>query len=119
MTSQNESSFSDFRQPTMMTEIKDEEKLIKQAVLKMNGHILGFVLGVISALVLFIATNWLILKGGPNVGEHLSLLGHFFIGYSVTFLGSIIGAVYSFIAGYLSGLIIGWVYNWVIYLKNR
>lgn len=122
MLSQNESGLSDFSKPTIMTETKstiDEEKLIKQAVLKMNGHILGFVLGFISALGLFIATNWLILKGGENVGEHLSLLSHFFIGYDVTFLGSLIGAAYSFIGGYLSGLIIGWVYNAVIFLKNR
>ena len=97
----------------------DEEKLIKQAVLKMNGNILGFVLGIISALGLFVATNWLILKGGEDVGQHLALLDQFFIGYSVTFLGSFIGAAYAFVAGYLSGLIIGWVYNAVIFLKNR
>lgn len=122
MTSQKESKLSDFTQPTIMIENKptvDEEKLIKQAVLKMNGHILGFVLGFISALLLFVATNWLIFKGGENVGEHLGLLNQFFIGYEVTFLGSIIGAVYSFIVGYLSGLLIGWVYNGIIFLKNR
>jgi hypothetical protein len=122
MTSQKESNLSEFAQPEIMTETRlniEEERLIKQAVLKMNGHILGFVLGFISALGLFVATNWLILKGGENVGEHLNLLGNFFIGYEVTFLGSIIGAVYSFVIGYLSGLIIGWVYNAVIFLKNR
>ena len=122
MTSQKESGISDFTQPTIMTKSTvEEEKLIKQAVLKMNGHILGFVLGFIGALIIFAATNWLILKAGEGeeIGPHLGLLGQFFIGYDVTFLGSVIGAVYAFVLGYLSGLIIGWVYNGIIFLKNR
>lgn len=96
-----------------------EEQLLKRAVLRLNGHILGFVIGVIGALAIFAATNWLVFKGGDEVGPHLSLLGQFFLGYSVTFAGSFIGAIYGFITGYLSGLLIGWVYNAVIFLKSR
>jgi hypothetical protein len=96
-----------------------EEELIKHAVLRLNGHILGFVLGFVGALIIFVATNWLVLKGGDVVGPHLSLLGQFFIGYSVTFTGSLIGAAYGFITGYLSGLLIGWIYNAVVFLKIR
>lgn len=96
-----------------------EEELIKQAVLRLNGHILGFVLGVISALVIFVATNWLVLKGGDVVGPHLGLLGQFFIGYTVTFTGSLIGAAYGFVTGYLSGLLIGWIYNAVVFLRTK
>ena len=96
-----------------------EEELLKHAVLRLNGHILGFVLGVIGGLVIFVATNWLVLKGGDVVGPHLGLLGQFFIGYSVTFTGSFIGAAYGFVTGYASGLIIGWIYNAVVFLKFR
>lgn len=96
-----------------------EEQLLKTAVLRLNGNILGFVIGVIGALAIFVATNWLVLKGGEEIGPHLGLLGQFFIGYSVTFAGSFIGALYGFVTGYLSGLIIGWVYNAVIFLKSR
>ena len=95
-----------------------EEELIKQAVLRLNGHVLGFVLGVIGALGIFVATNWLVIKGGEVVGPHLGLLSQFFIGYSVTFVGSLVGAAYCFVMGYLSGLLIGWVYNAVVFLKT-
>lgn len=119
MTSQNESGLTDFSASTTVESTVNEEELIKRAVLRINGHILGFVLGIISALGIFVATNWLIIKGGEDVGRHLSLLSHFFIGYSVTFLGSFIGAAYSFVGGYLSGLIISWVYNGVVFMKTR
>jgi hypothetical protein len=95
-----------------------EEKLFKKAVLRLNGHVLGFVIGFTSALIIFVATNWLVYKGGDVVGPHLGLLGQFFLGYSVTFLGSFVGAAYGFITGYLSGLVIGWVYNAVVFLKS-
>lgn len=91
-----------------------EEEIIRKAVVRLNGHILGFVLAMIGALVIFVATNWLVLKGGEVVGPHLGLLDQFFIGYSVTFAGSFIGAAYAFVIGYVSGLFIAWVYNWVI-----
>lgn len=96
-----------------------EEKVLKDAVIRLNGHILGFVIGIIGALGIFVATNWLVLKGGEVVGPHLSLLGQFFIGYEVSFTGSLIGAAYGFVVGYLSGLIIGWIYNAVVFLKTR
>lgn len=96
-----------------------DEQLLKNAVLRLNGHILGFIIGIIAALVIFAATNWLVFKGGEVVGPHLGLLSQFFIGYSVTFGGSFIGAAYGFVSGYLSGLILGWVYNAVIFLKSN
>ena len=110
-----------YRQQMNTTEnnpLDSEKRLLEKAVLRLNGHVLGFVFGTISALIIFIATNWLVLKGGEVVGPHLNLLGQFFIGYSVSFIGSIVGAIYGFIIGYLSGLIIGWVYNAVIKVKN-
>ena len=103
----------------METVFEEEEERLTQAVLKLNGKILGLVFGTLAGLIIFIATNWLVIKGGPDVGQHLNLLGQFFIGYSVSFVGSLIGLVYGFITGYLSGLVIGWVYNWVIALKAR
>lgn len=98
---------------------RQEAELLKRAVLHLNGHILGFIFGVIAALGIFAATNWLVLKGGDQIGPHLGLLGQFFIGYSVTFAGSFIGAIYAFALGYLSGLFVGWIYNAVILLKHR
>ena len=98
---------------------RKEEEIIRHAVLRLNGNLLGFVVGTVSALALFVATNFLVLKGGDVVGPHLQLLDQFFWGYSVTFVGSLIGAVYAFVTGYLCGLAIGFVYNRVILLKSR
>lgn len=95
-----------------------EERLLINAVVHLNGHILGFIFGVVAALLIFAATNWLVIKGGDVVGPHLGLLDQFFIGYSVTFTGSLVGAVYGFVSGYVCGLFVGWVYNAVVLLKS-
>jgi hypothetical protein len=95
-----------------------EEQALKRAVVRLNGHVLGFVLGTIGALIIFAATNWLVLKGGDVVGPHLGLLGNYFIGFSVSFLGSLVGAVYAFVLGYISGLLIGWIYNAIVLFRN-
>ena len=101
-----------------------EEKLFA-GVLRLNTKLLGLVLGLLFGLLIFIATNWLVFKGGhmtPNgeyvVGPHLQLLSQFFIGYRVSFLGSLIGFAYGFALGSLSGSMIGWIYNKFVDLRN-
>src|SRR5215471_2855697 len=94
--------------------VEPDEQLLRHSVLRLNGHILGFVTGVIAALIIFVATNFLVLKGGRTVGPHLALLGQYFIGYRVTFVGSLIGSVYAFVCGYLAGVCVGWIYNRIV-----
>jgi hypothetical protein len=120
MTTHQETEPTSFQQQIEVTKpaAETEEQLIKQAVLRLNGNILGLVQGIICALVIFIATVWLVLKGGEVVGPHLGLLSQFFPGYSVTFTGSLIGAAYGFVTGYLGGLLIGWIYNTAVFLKS-
>ncbi|MFN0277190.1 MAG: hypothetical protein ACKVRN_01170 [Pyrinomonadaceae bacterium] len=96
-----------------------EEEQIRRSVVRLNGHILGFVLGVIGALIIFAATNFLILKGGEVVGPHMGLIDQFLIGYSVTFTGSLIGAAYLFVIGYVCGLFVAAIYNRVISLRSH
>ena len=98
----------------------DEEKLFT-GILRLNARILGLILGILMGSLIFIATNWLLIKGGhitPNgeyvVGPHLQLLSQFFIGYKVSFLGSIIGFFYGFALGTLCGALIGWIYNKIV-----
>ena len=102
-----------------ITDIKssDEEKLFR-GILHLKVKILGLVLGLLFGLAIFIATNWLVIKGGDEVGQHLQLLGHFLIGYRVSFLGSLIGFAYGFAIGTLSGALIGWIYNRIIDSRN-
>lgn len=71
----------------------------------------GIAVGLVFAVGLLAATNILILRGGPVIGPHLSLLRWYFPGYSVTVGGSLIGAVYALVAGYGLGLAVATIYN--------
>ncbi len=88
-----------------------EEKALEKAVVRLNAKLTGIVVGFLAGLGLFLATMILVLKGGPNVGEHLGLLSQFFPGYSVTFLGSFVGFFYAFVVGFVIGSVLGAVYN--------
>jgi len=94
------------------------EEVVLSRIMRLNATLHGLVTGILAGLAVFIATNWLVLKGGDVVGPHLSLLGQFFIGYQVTFLGSLIGAAYGFIGGFVIGSCIAWMYNWLVDLRQ-
>jgi hypothetical protein len=88
-----------------------EEELLRKAVVRFNGRLVGLMFGLICGIGLFLATNILVLKGGKQVGSHLVLLAQFFPGYRVTFLGSLIGFVYAAVVGFVIGWVLGAVYN--------
>jgi hypothetical protein len=94
-----------------MDQQDQEQDQLENAVVLMNAKLLGIVLGILFGTGLFLVTNFLVLKGGPHVGAHLSLLANFYPGYRVTFLGSIIGFCYGFITGLVVGTAVGAVYN--------
>ncbi len=108
-----------------MNSNKTGEEGLFQGILILNAKVLGLVLGLLFGLAIFIATNWLLIKGGhltPEnkyvVGPHLQLLSQFFIGYRVSFIGSILGFAYGFAVGTLCGATIGWIYNKIVYFRN-
>jgi hypothetical protein len=94
-----------------MTVVQDESLELKRTLARLNGRAWGIALGLLMGGGLFLATIFLVVRGGPNVGQHLGLLRNYFPGYSVTVLGSFIGFVYAFVVGYALGRIIGAVYN--------
>jgi hypothetical protein len=96
-----------------MTEENRLEELVLTRLVRLNATVQGVVTGLVAGVGIFIATNWLILKGGNVVGPHLSLLGQFFIGYRVTFVGSLIGFAYAFVCGFIAGYLVATLYNWV------
>ncbi len=98
---------------------RDLEEVVLTRLLRLNTTVCGLLTGLLAGLGVFIATNWLVLKGGPVVGPHLALLSQFFIGYRVTFLGSLIGFVYGFLWGFLGGFFISWMYNRLVDLRRR
>ena len=80
-------------------------------IARINGAILAMVLGLMAGLLVFVATAWLVIKGGAEVGPHLSLLGQFFPGYSVSFVGGLAGLLWGTVLGAAVGWSIAWVYN--------
>jgi len=103
---------------------KTEDKLFK-GILRLNAKYLGLALGLLLGFVIFIATNWLLIKAQATPGEeqvvgpHLQLLSQFFIGYRVSFVGSIIGFLYGFAIGTLIGTAIGFIYNKIVDFRSR
>lgn len=96
----------------MTTDEKEIEKIVLTRMIRLNGIILGLITGLVAGAVLFVATNWLVLKGGEVVGPHLSLLSQYFPGYSVTFIGSLVGFVYALVIGFVIGFAVAYLYNW-------
>lgn len=90
---------------------QDEIQQIRKTLVRFSEQGWGLAFGAVSALGLFVATIWLVVRGGANVGEHLGLLGVYLPGYSVSYVGSVIGFVYAFVIGYGAGRTIATVYN--------
>jgi len=83
-------------------------------IFRLDAVAQGITTGLLAGLAVFVATNWLILKGGRVVGPNLALLAQFFFGYRVTFLGSVIGFAWGFAYGCAAGYFVSRVYNWVV-----
>jgi hypothetical protein len=88
-----------------------QTKAVSNAIARINARAWGISTGMLLGVILFMATNLLVVRGGPNVGQHLQLLSIYFPGYSVTFLGSLVGFVYAFVVGYGLGRVIGFIYT--------
>jgi len=97
---------------TMTIDERDQE--LENAVLRLNGRAWGVAFGLLLGIGIFVATNLLVVRGGPRVGQHLSMLKVFLPGYTVTFLGSLVGFIYAFVFGYAIGRLVGTVYNWMV-----
>jgi hypothetical protein len=102
-------------------EVNRLEEVVLTRLLRLNAAVQGVVTGIIAGLGIFIATNWLLVTAeeGEVVGPHLSLLGQFFIGYEVSFLGSLIGFAYAFVCGFFGGYFVARIYNWTAGLKDK
>lgn len=92
---------------------------VSRAVVRIQSGVLTVVCAVIGGLGLFGMTAWLLIKDGPNVGQHLGLLAHYFIGYSVTWTGSVVGLFYGALVGGIFGWSIGRIYNAVVSIRHR
>jgi hypothetical protein len=92
----------------------EADKLIVESLAKIDGLALGVSLGTLFGIGIFLATNVLILIGGDVIGPNLALLSQYFVGFEVTFTGSIIGLLYGFIAGFVTGWLVAFLRNIVV-----
>jgi len=93
---------------------KDE---ISHALARIRTGALAIVCAMIGGAGLFVMTAWLLIKDGPQVGQHLQLLSIYFIGYSVTWWGSVVGLFYGALCGGAIGWSVGTIYNKVVKIR--
>lgn len=97
------------------TEVGDPENaVIEAAFAKIDPLALGIAVGVVGGSGLFVASAVLLLKGGLVVGPNLSLLGQYFLGFEVTWAGSIIGFFEGALAGFAVGSLAAGLRNGVL-----
>jgi len=111
----------------LMTEEESQDQLPSALLLAfapMHRTAMGAAFGVVLGGLLFLMTMALVVKGGYPVGPTLSLLGHFFFGYTVTFFGAFVGLLWGLGVGFL----LGWgfavvrnliVWSWLVLIRSR
>lgn len=88
------------------------EQIIAQSLARLDGVALGVALGLLCGGLIFVATNFLVFKGGDEIGPNLGLLAQFFVGFEVSYAGSFVGFFY----GLMTGFVIGWL---IAFTRNR
>jgi hypothetical protein len=74
----------------------------------MNVKAFAVAAGILWGLLLFAVT---LLEAARGEGHTLGVLAALYLGYSVTYLGSLVGLVYGFVSGVVIGGAFCWVYN--------
>ena len=77
--------------------------------MKINIKALALSMGITWGLVVFLLTVWFLVMGYN--GTLLSKLGSVYLGYSISWFGTMIGFAYGFVDGFFGGMLIGYLYN--------
>jgi protoporphyrinogen oxidase len=109
---------------TYLEEIQTKEKIKPEDVVdvvqgklgevfpKLYPTAFGLSVGIVSGVLLFLATILILLQqSGTVANSNLSLLNQFFPGYSVTIPGSLLGLLYGFISGFVAGWLFAFLRN--------
>ena len=76
--------------------------------MQLDKKALGLAMGILWGLAVLVMTVWAMVVGG---GEHLILLGKFYMGYGISPAGAFIGLIWGFIDGFIGGWVLAWLYN--------
>jgi hypothetical protein len=93
-----------------MQMVSDPDLQLFNRTARLNSAVIAGALGLLAGGALWLATLVLLVRGGDQPGRHLSLLGVFFPGYTVTWSGAWIGLFWGFVFGAISGVILYWSY---------
>ncbi|MDO9515130.1 MAG: bacteriophage holin [Syntrophales bacterium] len=77
--------------------------------MKLNVKAFGLACGLLWGFALFCMTWWLIALEG-STGDP-TFIGRFYLGYTLSPIGSLIGLVWAFVDGAIGGVIFAWLYN--------
>jgi protoporphyrinogen oxidase len=89
------------------------EKILPAVFSRMDPLGLATAIGSVLGLLIFFATTWLVITGGP-ASVYFKLLNQYFFGYTVTLKGALIGLAYGFSWGFLLGWLIAYLRNFFI-----
>ena len=93
---------------------QSERALIRGAVVRMRARIMAIVFGMVGGGGVFLATAWLLVRGGEDVGKHLGLLRHYFPGYAVSWPGAFVGFFWGALVSATLGFLVAWIYNQIV-----
>ena len=102
-----------------MTQEALQKEEISRALARIRTGALAIVCAMIGGVGLFVMTAWLLIRDGPHVGQHLQLLSNYFMGYSVTWWGSVVGLFYGALCGGVIGWAVGTIYNRIVNMRQR
>ena len=77
--------------------------------MKLNIKAMAIAFGLVWGITLFVITWWIILLEGYS--NTVTFIGRFYIGHSLTPIGSIIGFIWGLIDGAIGGAMFAWLYN--------
>jgi protoporphyrinogen oxidase len=100
------------------------DQIIAETFGRIDKSAFGIATGCISGLAVFLATLWLVFKGGPIVGPRLELLGQYFFGYTVSIEGAFWGFCHGFLWGFLFGGLFAYLRNfamaiYILWVKRK
>jgi hypothetical protein len=78
---------------------------------KLNVKAFAIACGTIWGAGVFLLTWWIILLEGSS--SEMPLLGHVYLGYTISPLGSVVGLVWALVDGMIGGAVFAWLYNWI------
>jgi len=94
----------------------DVDEIFARAFMKLDPIALGTAVGIVSGMILFGFTLFVLINQSSPIARYFWLLGQYFPGYTVTGVGSGFGLIYGFLVGFGVGWGIAFLRNSMVRL---